>query len=218
MAGGTLQGQDPARASSEEFQQSVLPVLSKNCLGCHSDRVHSGGLSLEAFRTDPSLVTQKHDVWVKVLDKVKAGTMPPRPAAPLAPQDAAAVTGWIEKTIGATPSEPVLAGDPGRVTARRLNRAEYNNTIRDLLGVTLRPADEFPVDDSGYGFDNIGDVLSLSPMLMEKYMSAARTVSRAAVFGESYPEKPTLIVRLMPKKMQDDMPATGNVTPFSARG
>ena len=80
------------------------------------------------------------------------------------------------------------------MTARRLNRAEYNNTIRDLLGVTLRPADEFPVDDSGYGFDNIGDVLSLSPMLMEKYMNAARVVARAAVFGEPYPEKPGLLV------------------------
>ena len=102
------------------------------------------------------------------------------------------------------------------MTARRLNRTEYNNTIRDLLGVTLRPADEFPVDDSGYGFDNIGDVLSMSPMLMEKYMNAARTVSRAAVFGEPYPEKPTLLVRLMPKKIQDDLQASGSVTPFSA--
>jgi cytochrome c553 len=216
----TLRGQDPARAANDEFQQTVLPVISKNCLGCHSDRVHTGGLSLEVFKNDPSLVMQKHDVWVKVLDKVKAGTMPPRSSAPLSPQDIASVTGWIERTFGAASAAEAGDGriDPGRVTARRLNRAEYNNTIRDLLGVTLRPADEFPIDDSGYGFDNIGDVLSMSPMLMEKYMSAARSVSRAAVFGESYPEKPTLLVRLMPKKIQDDMQATGNVTPFSARG
>ena len=65
------------------------------------------------------------------------------------------------------------ADNPGRVMARRLNRVEYNNTIRDLLGVPIRPADEFPVDDSGYGFDNIGDVLTVSPMLMEKYLAAA---------------------------------------------
>ena len=77
--------------------------------------------------------------------------------------------------------------DPGRVAARRLNRVEYNNTIRDLLGVHLRPADEFPVDDSGYGFDNIGDVLSISPLLMEKYMAAAKKVSRVAVYGETVP-------------------------------
>ena len=71
------------------------------------------------------------------------------------------------------------------MTARRLNRVEYNNTIRDLLGVAARPADEFPVDDSGYGFDNNGDVLSVSPMLMEKYMQAAEKISRLAVYGET---------------------------------
>jgi hypothetical protein len=74
-------------------------------------------------------------------------------------------------------------GDPGRVTARRLNRAEYNHTVRDLLGVDIRPADDFPQDDSGYGFDNIADVLSLPPVLMERYLSAAETVSRRALFG-----------------------------------
>jgi hypothetical protein len=88
--------------------------------------------------------------------------MPPPSAA-----EKAAVTGWIESLLG----RPVSgAGDPGRVTARRLNRTEYNNTIRDLLGVTIRAAGEFPIDDSGYGFDNVGDVLSLSPLLMEKLM------------------------------------------------
>src|SRR2546426_10347469 len=72
--------------------------------------------------------------------------------------------------------------DPGRVTLRRLNRAEYNNTIRDLVGVEFQPADDFPADDSGYGFDNIGDVLSLSPVLLEKYLAAAERILQAA-FG-----------------------------------
>src|SRR5437660_9601661 len=71
--------------------------------------------------------------------------------------------------------------DPGRVTIRRLNRAEYNNTIRDLLGVKFQPANDFPADDSGYGFDNIGDVLSLSPLLLEKYVGAAEKILDAAV-------------------------------------
>jgi len=75
---------------------------------------------------------------------------------------------------------------------RRLNRAEYNNTVRDLLGVDIRPADNFPQDDSGYGFDNIGDVLSLSPVLMEKYLAAAERVARAAVFGQEQ-LKPTMV-------------------------
>lgn len=223
LAVRTLAGQDLPQPPAEAYQQTVLPVLQKNCFSCHSDRMHAGNLSLEAFR-DPTAALEHQDVWVKVLDKLKAGTMPPRSMPPLPAADSAAVIGWIEKLRGIAPAPSSQAGtgvvvsDPGRVTARRLNRTEYNNTIRDLLGVSLRPADEFPVDDSGYGFDNIGDVLSMSPMLMEKYMAAARTVSKAAVFGEPYPAKPTLLVRLLPKKIQDDMPATGNVTPFSARG
>jgi hypothetical protein len=86
----------------------------------------------------------------------------------------------------------LIKPDPGRVTARRLNRAEYNHTVRDLLGVDLRPADDFPQDDSGYGFDNIGDVLSLSPVLMEKYLASAERVARTAVFGHEL-LKPTLV-------------------------
>jgi hypothetical protein len=71
--------------------------------------------------------------------------------------------------------------DPGRVTIRRLNREEYNNTLRDLLGVDARPANDFPSDGVGYGFDNIGDVLSISPLLMERYLDAAQTVAELAV-------------------------------------
>jgi hypothetical protein len=80
-------------------------------------------------------------------------------------------------------AQPQEGGDASRVTARRLNRAEYNNTISDLLGIDVRPADDFPQDDSGYGFDNIADVLSISPVLMEKYISAADKVARLALFG-----------------------------------
>jgi hypothetical protein len=145
--------------------------------------------------------------------------MPPREMPPLAPGEAVAVMGWIERAYGlsAAHRDPATA-DPGRVTARRLNRTEYNNTVRDLLGVTLKPADEFPVDDSGYGFDNIGDVLTISPMLMEKYMRAARALSKAAVYGEPYPTTPGLLVKLSPKRRQDDVPATATTLPYSIRG
>ena len=78
------------------------------------------------------------------------------------------VTGWIKATLDRP--VPIAEQDPGRVTIRRLNRAEYNNTIRDLVGVDFHPADDFPADDVGYGFDNIGDVLSLSPIFVEKYL------------------------------------------------
>ncbi len=221
----TLSGQNavpsaPAlpAAALVEFTQTVLPILSDHCMTCHNNQEYAGDLSMEMF-ADPKAVAQSATVWAKVLDKLDSGKMPPATESPLAPADAATVTGWIARTYGLRVAhrDPATA-DPGRVTARRLNRTEYNNTVRDLLGVTLKPADEFPVDDSGYGFDNIGDVLTISPMLMEKYMRAARRVSKAAVFGEPYTDKPTLIVKLQPKKDQDDEPAGGNILPFSIRG
>ena len=92
-----------------------------------------------------------------------------------------AVTAWIEREFQR--ADAALPPEPGRVTARRLNRAEYNNTVRDLLGVDLRPADDFPQDDSGYGFDNIADALSTSPVLMERYLKAAERITTAALFG-----------------------------------
>ena len=217
FTGSSLLGQSASPVAGE-FEQNVMPVLSRNCVRCHSDRQQAGKLSLEGFR-EGAAARQRPDVWQKVLDKITTGQMPPRPTAPLSSGDVASVSSWIRTLSGIT-EMPATASvsDPGRVTSRRLNRVEYNNTIRDLLGVTIRPADEFPIDDSGYGFDNIGDVLSLSPMLMEKYLNAARVVARAAVFGEAYPEKPGQLIVLTPKKMQDDLQTKGSETPYSMRG
>ncbi|PWU04044.1 MAG: hypothetical protein C5B51_17615, partial [Terriglobia bacterium] len=204
-----------AKGLPADFGQSVLPVLAKNCFSCHSEKLATANLNLEAFRNS-NLAPQRPEVWEKVLDKLRSAKMPPPPMPAPSKAEVTAVTSWVEALLG-TPA-PAANPDPGRVTARRLNRVEYDNTIRDLLGVSVRPAEEFPTDDSGYGFDNIGDVLSVSPLLLEKYLNAARTVSRAAVFGESYQPKPALLAKLTPKKAQDDSPATGNVLPFSMRG
>jgi hypothetical protein len=210
------QNRDDARtaALTAEFQKSVVPVLAARCVGCHSSRLRVGNLDLEQFR-DAGLALRERDLWKKVRDRITTGTMPPPPGPALSAAEREVVGGWIGSLLGAPASGPV---DPGRVTARRLNRTEYNNTIRDLLGVTIRPADEFPLDDSGYGFDNIGDVLSLSPLLMEKLMSAARRISRVAVYGEPYPAEPSLLVKIKPKKSQDDSPAAGDIFPYSMRG
>src|SRR5207249_614593 len=89
------------------------------------------------------------------------------------------VVAWISNSL--TRLDCTSPKDPGRVTIRRLNRAEYNNTIRDLVGVDFKPADDFPADDVGYGFDNIGDVLSVSPLLLEKYLSAAEAILDEAI-------------------------------------
>ena len=212
------QAPNPARAQ-ETYQKTVLPVLAKNCFGCHNEKLSTAGLNLEAY-SDATVAVKQTTVWADVMQKVSSGEMPP-PGLP-APSKAeiSAVTSWIENLLGKASTPAVPQGEPGRVTARRLNREEYNNTVRDLLGVSVRPADEFPVDDSGYGFDNIGDVLTLSPLLMEKYMSTARKLSRVAVFGEELPPKPTVLAVLLPKKGPEISigSSAGVILPYSIRG
>jgi len=138
------------------------------------------GLDLAAF-TSEAAAEKKPEVWAKVRDKLTAGLMPP-PGQPVpSKSEVSPVTAWIDGLLSSANSGKAF--DPGRVTARRLNRVEYDNTIRDLLGVAGHPSNLFPVDDSGYGFDNNGDVLSVSPLLMAKYMAAAKSVSQRAVYG-----------------------------------
>ena len=199
-----------ARAD-DEFRQSVMPVLEARCFGCHNSQAKAGNLDLQQFR-DTGLAASKLEIWKKVRDRLTSRTMPPAPAPAPSAAEAAAVLGWVDHLFAAQPV------DPGRVTARRLNRVEYDNTIRDLLGVTIHAAGEFPTDDSGYGFDNIGDVLSLSPLLMEKFMSAARRISQVAVYGEPYPSPPGLLVKIKPKRSQDDSPTSSDIFPYSMRG
>jgi hypothetical protein len=198
-------------AAQDPFGANVAPVLNKQCAQCHGAKSQMAGLDFSLFR-DGTSAAQKPDLWRKVRERIHARTMPPPPLPAVSDSDRAELTRWIDSVA------PVQAAGPGRVTARRLNREEFNNTIRDFLGVTTRPADDFPVDNQGYGFDNIGDVLTLSPMLLEKYMAAARSVSRIAVYGETYEKKPGIIGKMMIKSVQDDGQVSGNVLPFSIRG
>ncbi len=128
-------------------------------------------------------VAADREAWDKIARKLHTGEMPPKDETPLSDEDRAKLTGWIDAELakygcGDGPR------DPGRVTIRRLNRNEYNNTIRDLLGVDFRPADDFPSDDVGYGFDNIGDVLSMPPILLEKYLTAAENITVRVLGGQ----------------------------------
>ena len=126
-----------------------------------------------------------HKTWRNVVEKTRTKVMPPQGFPALSDAEIEAVTGFIEGAFER--AEAAAPPDPGRVTARRLNRVEYDNSVRDLLGVDLRAADDFPQDDTGYGFDNNGDVLSLSPALMEKYVISAERVARAALRGPDAP-------------------------------
>ena len=159
------------------YQSQVRPFLKQYCAGCHNARVKTAGVSMDGFLTGGSIAAQ-NGAWEKILRKIRTGEMPP-PGLPRAPQ--AVIDELVTFVGGALDSAAAAKPDPGRVTAHRLNRSEYNNAVRDLLAVDWRPADDFPADDSGYGFDNIADVLSLPPVLMEKYLSVAGKVSRQAL-------------------------------------
>jgi len=155
-------------------------LLDRYCIGCHSQRMKTGGVVLEGL--DLTRIPDNAEVLEKVARKVRTGEMPP---AGLPRPDAATMAGlsrWIEQSID---RYATANPNPGRPVIHRLNRAEYSNAIRDLLAVDTKPGAMLPVDDSGFGFDNIGDVLSVSPALLERYMTAARRISRLAVGEES---------------------------------
>jgi cytochrome c551/c552 len=154
-------------------------LINQYCVGCHNQKVKTAGVSLQAL--DAANVSPDAAIWEKVLRKVSAGQMPPA-GLPRPPAAASEVfTQWLgEELDHAAAAHP----NPGRPTIHRLNRAEYSNAIRDLLALDIKPGSKLPADDTGYGFDNIGDVLSLSPVLVDRYMSVGRMVSRLAV-GDS---------------------------------
>jgi len=161
------------------FASDIRPLLEKYCWDCHGDGMDKGGLSLDAYASEADLV-QARKKWEGILFNIDNWLMPPVDKEQPTAEERKLLVRWIDDTVF-----PVDAAnpDPGRVTVRRLNKTEYNNTVRDLLGVGLRPADTFPDDDSGYGFDNIGDVLAMPPVLVERYLAAAVEVVDAAVIS-----------------------------------
>ncbi len=159
------------------YREAVRPILVHYCYDCHADGMNKGGVALDQFKSDDALVADR-DFWWSVLRYLRAGLMPPEKKPRPAPAEQKCVEDWIKTAVlGIDPGNP----DPGRAVMRRLNRVEYRNTIRDLMGIDFRTDKEFPPDDTGYGFDNIGAVLTVSPLLLEKYLRAAETIVAAAV-------------------------------------
>src|SRR5262245_18879785 len=159
------------------FRKEIQPVLSQYCYDCHGGGANKGKVTLDEFKNDQALLDNR-DLWWRVLKNVRAGIMPPAKKPRPSPNEIQKLESWIKQdAFGIDPNDP----DPGRVTLRRLNRVEYRNTIRDLTGYDYKVEDELPPDDAGYGFDIIADVLSISPILLEKYMQAAETITAAAV-------------------------------------
>jgi hypothetical protein len=159
------------------FREEVQPILETYCYGCHGYGAAEGNRTLDEFESDKALV-ENISLWHAVLKNVRAGVMPPPGEEQPDADERQKLIDWIKFGVfGIDPKNP----DPGRVTLRRLNRIEYRNTIRDLMGVDYDTQELFPADDSGYGFDNIGDVLSMSPLLLEKYLKAAEAIVDEAV-------------------------------------
>ncbi len=197
-----------AAVPGHSFDSLVKPFVTEHCASCHGPRRQKGGLNLAAYDSLEGL-TNDADRWELVVRKLRDGDMPPEEEEPRpTPKQVTDLTGFVEREIAK--ADAARPADPGRVTMRRLNRTEYNNTIRDLLAVDLRPADDFPNDDSGYGFDNIGDVLSTSPLLVEKQLAAAERIARTAIFGTGA-IKPSLVkLPMLNGRVQDvkDVPVS----------
>jgi mono/diheme cytochrome c family protein len=186
------------------FERDVQPILQDICAGCH-DAEHAaaaGGLDAVTY-SDPASLVSKRDGWEKVLSRLRAGEMPPPTAQQPSEEELNAFIATVQSELDRI--DRVTPPDPGRVTAHRLNRAEYTNTIRDLLGVDFRATDEFPADDSGYGFDNIGDVLTVSPALMQKYLSAAERIAARAIGGDPLPSPGVFTRRDRVRRLSDNV-------------
>lgn len=163
-----------------DFARDVLPLLQDSCIDCHGGREPAASLALDGVM-DEAGARASAGIWRRVQDKLRRGEMPP-PEAPAADERLlAAARGWLDVRLGSGPGSWPL--DAGRTPIRRLNRAEYGNSVRDLFDVALRPEAKLPPDEVGYGFDNIADVLALPPLLLEKYVALAEEIAAAALPG-----------------------------------
>lgn len=169
---------ESAKKDDQIFEKKILPFLKTHCNSCHNEKKTGGGVDLEIYKTE-AIARKDRKMWELIHKLVATGEMPKNKAKQPPRDEKDFFLEWVEQTL--TKVDCAGPKDPGRVTIRRLNRAEYNNTIRDLCGVDFKPAENFPSDDVGYGFDNIGDVLSVQPILIEKYMAAADSILDQAI-------------------------------------
>ena len=186
MARGATSVTTPAvKSAVNQFDarltRDIQPLVQKYCYDCHAKGKHKGDVTLDKFKSFASIQADR-PTWENVAEQLESTEMPPEDEPQPTKAEMAVLTSFVNEAV----SFRDCGGprDPGKVTIHRLNRAEYDNTIRDLLGVDFKPTADFPSDDSGYGFDNIADVLSMSPLLAEKYLDAAETALDRAIVTE----------------------------------
>lgn len=186
-----------------QFKKAVAPVLEEFCVRCHDAETKKGNVAFDP--TDPVALLADKNLWHKTLKMTRAGMMPPKGKPKPTADQFAAVESWVFDSIFRIDAKNP---DPGRVSLRRLNRVEYRNTIRDLLGIDFNTDVEFPADDTGHGFDTISDVLSLSPLLLEKYLGASR-----AIVGRAVPTVPWVVAEQRIPGKSFATAATGDAKP-----
>ncbi|OAI57515.1 hypothetical protein AYO47_08025, partial [Planctomyces sp. SCGC AG-212-M04] len=172
----------PAAASNAvrptfDFKNSIRPLFQKYCVECHSGSAPEAGLDMKVMLDGG--IPPHRKTWEKAFALVRLENMPPADADQPTKAERELLTRWMDDALFFVDCKKTI--DPGRVTVRRLNRSEYNNAIRDLMGIDFEPARDFPLDDVGYGFDNIGDVLTVPPLLIEKYLDASEQVVQRAI-------------------------------------
>lgn len=168
--------------TDQEFETQVRPLLETYCFSCHGPKKQKAKVDLSTSHGEGDLA-RTQAMWLAAVKQLKTRAMPPddekkQPSDP----EREKLVAWLDAAMDRIDER--APRDPGRVTIRRLNRAEYNNTIRDLTGLDLRPADDFPADDVSEGFDTIGDVLTLPPLLLERYLDAADRVLDKAIVAD----------------------------------
>ena len=204
-AGGQqTSGSDSTAASPQRL------LLNRYCVTCHNEKLKTAGLMLD--KMDVEKVERRRGEWEKVVRKLRTGAMPP---AGLPRPDQASYDSLATYLETALDNAALAKPNPGRPGIHRLNRAEYANAVRDLLALDIDGEALLPADDSGYGFDNIGDVLSVSPLLLDRYMSAARQISRLAI-GDPTIRVPVSTYDAPQYRMQDDQ--VSEDLPFGSRG
>ena len=221
VSAGVAVSRSQASTQTGQTAGAVAPTISSQkalvnryCVTCHNERRQTpAGAPLMLDKLNIDLVAEHPDVWEKVARKVRSGAMPP---VSMPRPDAATLKQWVESLESALDRAAAASPQVGRpAPVHRLNRAEYANAVRDLLGLEVEGRELLPADDSGYGFDNIGDVLSVSPGLLERYMLAAAKISRQAL-GDVTLRPTTVTYKVSPLllqtfRMSEDLP-------FGSRG
>jgi len=192
------------------FQKDLTPFLKQYCYECHGQEKQKADVDFQILPANTEIFKDR-DLWELTRDMMLDDEMPPSKSKQPSMEDRQRIVDLIDHELEKFDCD--ANSNPGRVTIRRLNRAEYDNTIRDLMGVDFHPSEDFPLDEVGYGFDNIGDVLSLSPILMEKYLNAAESVVTNAIIAElpSWPPSTRYQAEKFDTNQDDNIRAEGSV-------